>query len=175
MKRRVPVAVLVAAIVLFPGSIVSAAPSHPCTLGEAASNFQAPLEHLAESLGVCQYRLQLDGRTFTFCEDDVILGGVVDIWPYREGGISREAAIADLELDVFRVWLDGVEQPLMATDYKGAVHPIFGLVVYRHHAFITQLPPGDYESYFEKTYAGNLEFVATVNLNILPRTDAACN
>ena len=175
MKRLVAVSALVAVFVFAAGFAASAdSSSTPCTVGDAAANFEAPLQHLFESLGICQYRLFFDGETFTFCEDDVILGGVNDFFEYKAAGLSREAAIALLELDGDRVWLDDVEQPLLRTAYKDGLHPFFGHGVYQHRAFITQLTPGDHVSYYERTISGDLVFTATVNLHILPRTDDDC-
>jgi hypothetical protein len=90
-------------------------------------------------------------------------------------GWTREQAIADLERSGIRVWIDGVEQSLMHTDYKDAQHPTAGHVVYRQDGFIPQLPVGDHVSYYEETYDWNLLFTATVRLHILPRTDPSCS
>ncbi|RPJ82878.1 MAG: hypothetical protein EHM13_08330 [Acidobacteria bacterium] len=118
-----------------------------CTTGDARSNFEAPLEHIIGDFS-CQYRIFLDGRAFTYCEDDVILGGVVPLAEYKALGWSRERGIADLERSGDRVWVDGVEQSLMRMAYKDGQHPVFG------RAFITQLPVGDHVSYWEGTLDG---------------------
>ncbi len=145
-----------------------------CTTGDALSNFEAPLQHIIGDFS-CQYRLFLDGRTFTYCEDDVILGGINPLAEYKALGWSREEGIADLERTADRVWVDGVEQPLMRTAYKDGQHPVFGHSVYQHRAFITQLAVGDHVSYWEETLDGSVDATATVYLRILPRTDAFCS
>jgi hypothetical protein len=137
----------------------------------AQSNFQAPLNHLLDS--ACHYRVWFDGAS-TFCEDDLILGGVNYLTNYKAEGWSRNEAIADIELAGDRVWIDGIEQPLMRTAYKDGQHPTQGHVVYQHRAFITQLAVGDHVSYWEGTFDGLPDGSATVQLHILPRTDAAC-
>ena len=66
---------------------------------------------------------------------------------------SRDAAIARLERDVFRVWLaevtgsvigELVEQPLMRTALKSGQNDQFGTYVWLHWGYIAQLPPGEY-------------------------------
>jgi hypothetical protein len=175
MKRTAVWAALVTMLVLGAGSVASAeTSSRPCTIGDAQANFEAPLQHILGSLGVCQYRLFFDGDSFTFCEGDFILGGALDFVDYPAQGMTREEAIALLERFGERVWLDGVEQPLMHTAFKDGMHPRFGHLVYQHHAFIAQLPPGSYVSYFEATTDGVVELTATVTLHVLPSSDAAC-
>lgn len=61
-----------------------------------------------------------------------------------------------------------MEQPLTRTAYKGLTHPVFGQLVYQHRAFVTQLPAGEYVSYWESTYPGLPTESATVKLVILP-------
>lgn len=168
----------------------SASPDRECTRGDAQALAEAlPVaaamrarghDHpgILEAFGACQYRVFRDGRTFTFNESDHFVGGIVWLWNYMASAITRNEAIADLELREDRVWLaakrpDGtlgerVEQPLERTAYKGLKHPVFGLVVYQHRYFITQLPAGEYVSYWESTYPGLPTERATVNLVILP-------
>jgi hypothetical protein len=142
-----------------------------CTMGDARALLGAFEEFAGTPLGPppCQYRLFWDGDTMTFCEDDVILGGVVAFWAYKASGISRADAIADLDLITDRVWLDGVAQVLTVTAYKDANHPLFGRLVYNHRAFITQLPPGDHVSVYVQSYPGEPDFVSTIYLHVLPR------
>lgn len=151
----------------------------PCTLGEAKANFEAPFEHFVQdALAVrfrCQYRVFFDGRTFTYCEGDVILGGTNNFVDYEALGWSREEGIAELERTGIRVWIDGIEQQLMQTAYKDGQHPVFGRVVYQQHGLITQLPVGDHVSYYEETFDGTRVESATVQLRILPLTDPACS
>jgi hypothetical protein len=152
-----------------------------CTMGDAEAVFQAlPVaagvmrprgqDHpgLLEASFNCQYRLWFDGESFTFCEDDVIVGGIVYFWEYKALGIARDAAIADIELFTDRVWLNGVEQLLRRTAYKDANLAGLGTSVYQHRAFITQLPAGDYVSVLEETHPGLPDFTATVEIHILP-------
>jgi len=124
---------------------------------------------LLEALPRCQYRLFWDGRTVTFCEDDVILGGIVWLWDYKAAGISRADAIADIELTTDRVWLDGEEQVLQQTAFKDVNSAVSGLNVYQHRAFITQFPPGDHVSVWVSTYPGLPDETATVTIRVLPR------
>jgi hypothetical protein len=176
MKRFTVVATVVAMLALVAGSSASAnTSSRPCTLGDAQANFQAPLEHLIQSLGICQYRVFFDGSTFTFCEGDFILGGVNNFVDYKASGLTREEGIDELERYGQRVWLDGVEKSLIHTAVKDGIHPRFGHVVYQHYAVITQLAPGHHVSYFEGSTDGVVDFSATVDLDVLPRTDASCS
>ena len=95
-------------------AVADSAQRKACTTGEALSNLQAPLQHIIGDFS-CQYRLFLDGRTFTYCEDDLILGGINPLAEYKALGWSREEATADLERTADRVWIDGVEQSLVRT------------------------------------------------------------
>ena len=140
----------------------------PCTLGDATQSFESPLEHLIGSS--CQYRLFWDGQTRTFCQNDFINGGIVWIVNYQVQGISRQDAIALIELTEDRVWIDGVEWPLRKTAYKDGLTSAGEHVVYQHRAFITQLPVGDHTSYWED----NVGDTATVTVRVLPDTAAAC-
>jgi hypothetical protein len=167
---------------LVAGLVASASPAggSRCTLGEARSNFEAPFEQfLADDPADwfrCQYRFFFDGDTFTYCEDDVILGGINLFSNYRDLGWSRAEAIADLERIGTRAWVDGIEQQLMRTAYKDGENLFSGaMVVYQHRAFITQLPVGDHVSYYEESFDGIVVFTSTIQLHILPRTDAACS
>ena len=127
------------------------------------------------SASIGSYR---DGEEFTFNEDDVFVGGILWFYDFKAAGVTRPAAIADIEMNVDRVWLAEVlpggelgplvEQPLMRTAYKDIQHLFFGQVVYQHRAFITQLPPGDYVSIWVNNYPGLPDATATVQLHILP-------
>jgi hypothetical protein len=123
----------------------------------------------------CQYRLFIDGLTVTFCEGDYVLGGAVNLVEYVNAGLTRAQGIEELDRLGQRVWLDGVEQPLAATAVKDIIHPRFGHIVYQHFAFIAQLTPGHHVSYFEGSTDGVVDLTATVYLDVLPRTDAACS
>jgi len=89
---------------LIAGSAATAGstPKAPCTYGEAQHTFQAPYNSIDPNVpgsgNECQYRLFIDGETFTFCEGDFILGGVIYFWEYQALGMSRKEAIADIEL-----------------------------------------------------------------------------
>lgn len=157
----------------------------PCTMGDASALFQvSPLpsqimrprgqDHpgLLEAYSRCQYRFFRDGETFTFCEDDFIVGSKVPNFDYKASGLSRAEAIAELELDVDRVWLDGVERVLQRTSYRDLYSVNFGLIVYQVRGFVTQLPPGDHVSAWLGTYPGFPDDTAIVTLHILPR--ASC-
>ncbi len=101
-------------VILGASSVASADPAGGprCTLGEAMANFEAPFQHFVQDdLAVrfrCQYRLFLDGRTFTYCEDDVILGGSNQFVDYKALGWARLEGIAFLERIGVRVWIDGI-------------------------------------------------------------------
>ena len=175
MSRFFTIAALVAMLALSAGSVASAdTSSRPCTIGDANANFEAPLPHLGGVYGPCQYRVFFDGATFTFCEDDVILGGVVNLIEYKNAGWTRDEGIDYLKSLGQRVWLNGIEQSLASTAMKDAVHPVFGQVVFQHFAFVTRLSPGHHVSYFEGTTNGVVDLTATIDLEVLPRTDAPC-
>ena len=175
MIRFFTVAALVVMLALGAGSVASAdTSSTPCTIGDAQANFEAPLPHLGGISSPCQYRLFIDGLAVTFCEGDYILGGAANIVDYVNAGLTREQGIEELERLGQRVWLDGVEQSLAGTAVKDGIHPRFGHIVYQHFAFITQLTPGHHVSYFEGTTDGVVDITATVDLAVLPRTDASC-
>jgi hypothetical protein len=116
--------------------------------------------------------------TFTFTDEDVFLGGIVQLYDYENAGLSREEAIADLESIQDRVWLAEVlsggvtgawvEQPLMRTAYKNIESAVLGLTVLQQRAFITSLPPGEYLSYWESSYQGVPDLTALVRLIIAP-------
>ena len=190
-RLRSLVALVALVVSSLPGAVsgvaASGANSEPaaqhaaCTVGDA----NAVLEALAVTAGVmfprgqdhaglleasvrCQYRLWHDGETFTACEDDFIVGGIVYFWPYKADGVSRAFAIADTELFADRAWLNGQEQVLNRTAYKNVETPL-GTAVWQHRAFVTQLPPGDYASVWVSSYPGFPDDTATVNVHILPR------
>ncbi len=184
MRKLVLAVAVLSVTVLAVGSVAAADPpgGPRCTMGEAKSNFQALLPHfVSDDPSVqlkCQYRLFFDGGSFTYCEDDVILGGSNVFATYQELeelGWTRKEGIAFLERIGDRVWIDGVERQLMHTAYKNGQHPILGLMVVQQRAFITKFPVGDHVSYWESSFDGVVDFTATVQLHILPRTDALCS
>jgi len=83
--------------------------------------------------------------------------GIVWFSDYKELGLTREQAIAEIELSEDRVWLAEVlpgggmgalvEQPLMRTSFKDTIHDVLGHIVYQHRAFIAQLSAGEYLSF----------------------------
>ena len=156
-----------------------------CTLGDATALSQvSPLpsqvmrsrgqDHpgLLEAYSRCQYRIFRDGETFTFCEDDYIVGSKVANFDYKASGVARADAIAVLELELDRVWVDGVERVLDRTSYRDLNTVSFGVIVYQVRSFVTRLSPGDHESTWVGTYPGVPVETATVHLHILPR--ASC-
>jgi hypothetical protein len=167
---------------LVAGSVATAGstPTSPCTYGEAQHSFQAPYTSINPDIpypfgNECQYRLFRDGETVTFCEDDFILGGVIWFADYPVLDMSRQEAIADIELNEDHVWIDGVEMPLMDTGIKDGQHPFFGKVVYKQRAFIAQLSVGEHTSYYENFHPDYGLFTSTVHLVVLPGTDPACS
>lgn len=178
----------------------TAAAVHPdryCTYADAELVFHHMLlayklwldgnhSRLTDAFTRCQYRLFFNGQTFTFRQGDVFLGGINLFWDYetmKTLGITRAAAIADLEATKTRAWLarvqpDGhlghlVEQPLKRTPYTNGMHPDLGPVVQQHRAFITSLPAGEYVSVFEMTWEASFGYPAgeerdTVRLVITP-------
>lgn len=145
------------------------------TLPVPYSMFRNGQDHpgLLEAYFDCQYRVFVDGATFTFCEGQPFTGGVVEIWDYKAEGFSRQYAISDLELVGERVWIDGVEQTLQRTAYKDANHAVFGIIVYQSVYFTIQLPAGDHVSTWVETYPGYPDSTATITLHILPRASCA--
>ena len=162
-----------------------------CTIGDAQAMFQVlPIPayvmlsrgierpKLVDTLSQCQYRVFLDGFTFTFSEEDVFLGGVSYLYDYKQLGVTRQEAISELETYQDRVWLaevlpggaigPWVEQPLMRTAYKNIQTTDFGLIVYHQRGFITQLPPGEYLSFWVGSIPGFPDSTATVRLVITP-------
>jgi hypothetical protein len=181
-------ALLVALVAsLLPGvspivAVSAATQPERCTIGDASALFQvSPLPNqvmrprgqdhpgLLDAYSRCQYRVFRDGETFTFCEGDFFMGGTVAFFDYKAAGISRAAAIAELELATDRVWLDGVEQILQRTAYKDLMSVNLGLIVYQVRGFIIQLPPGDHISTWVGTFPGFPDDTATVTIHILPR------
>jgi hypothetical protein len=176
------VGVILAGLLWTPASSATAAKTE-CSYGDAAALFEQFIMLRFNQPGVglspaCQYRLFFDGQEFTFHEDDWFLGGVTYLYGYKLDGVTRPEAIADLEKHEARLWLSeigpggaigpAVEQTLMETGYKDAMHPVFGQVVYRQDAIILQLPPGDYLSTFEDSYDGGEVSHSEVILHILP-------
>ena len=143
------------------------------------SRFRVPLDFEGEEILIppCQYRMWLDGYHFTFSEDDWFFGGDAGSIDYKAAGITRSAAIAELELLGNRLWLAKidsggqpigplVEQTLRKTTYKS--NSSQEAVVYRQVGIILQLPPGDYLSVYETTFDGVVDFRAEVILHIVP-------
>lgn len=175
MKLVIAVAVFsIAALTAGTAAIADPAGGPRCTVGEAHANLEAPLQEIIGE-PACQYRVFFDGTARTFCEDDVILGGINALLDYKASGLSRGEAIAMLERFGDRVWIDGVEQQLVETAYKDGWHPVFGHVVYQHRGFIARLPAGDHVSYWEGTTDGVVDGSATVLLHVLPRVDPRCS
>jgi hypothetical protein len=173
MKATCVVATAAACVLMvFAGPAAAAKPT-ACTNGNAQGMFQAPLEHIVGN--PCQYRLFWDGQTVTFCEDDVILGGIVWFDPYKSEGISRQQSIAGIEAIHDRLWIDGVEQPLMDTAYKDGQSSMYGDVVYQQRGFIGELPVGTHTSYWESVDPVYGLSTATVTVIVLPQSDSACS
>jgi hypothetical protein len=180
-RWRSLVGVVLAGLLWTPASSATAETTE-CSRGDAAALFEQPIMLIFNQPGeglspACQYRLFFDGREFTFSEGDWFLGGVNYLYAYKQVGVTRTDAIADLEKYESRLWLSeispggvigpAVEQTLMETGYRDAMHPVFGQVVYRQDGVILQLPPGDYLSTFEETYDGEFVVHAEVILHIL--------
>jgi hypothetical protein len=188
IMRFFAVAILSGGAVLAP-TTAGAQAAASCTDGDLQTLFQAFPIHAAvvtnknghprmvESVSRCSYRVFFDGETVTLSASGKFLGGIVWLDDYPAQGISRSAAIADLASISDRVWLapvlpDGstgvmVEKTLMTTAYKDVNHPSFGKCVYQHRAFITQLTPGEYVSYWESVSPAET-LTATVHLVITP-------
>jgi hypothetical protein len=125
----------------------------------------------------CQFRLYEDGETFTFSDQDYILGGIAVFYTYdelEEFGLSRAEAIADLEsitdeVEIATVVGGNVEtfEPVsvIVTPYRDALSSP-GLVVYNQRAFIVKLPAGEYLVRYTQQYPGEPDFIATVRLVI---------
>ena len=159
-----------------------------CGWGEAQATFQAlpvgyvdvtdfgtreRLAGLGGGFEHCQFRLFTDGQTYTFKAGDVVVGGVVQLFDYPNWGFSLAEAIADTEAVDDRAWFGPaggplVQQPLQRTAYKQFHRPDWGLTLYQHRAFITQVAPGEYTSYWEETYYGAPVGSATVHIVVLP-------
>jgi hypothetical protein len=124
---------------------------------------------LLEAYLDCQYRVFFDGATYTYCEGQTILGGIVELDFYKAEGISRKEAIGFIELAGDRVWIDGVEQTLHESAYKDYNRPGVGITVFQNRSFTIALPAGDHVSTYVGTYPGYPDFTATITLHILPR------
>ena len=128
----------------------------------------------------CQYRMWDRGEHFTFQEDEWFLAAGAYAYDYQAAGVTRAEAIAELDKYGDRLWLTKllpgtnkatrapVEQPLTMTAYMDAAHPEDGLLVIRQTGVILHLPPGEYLSYNEVSYEGNVVWRAKVILHILP-------
>jgi hypothetical protein len=189
------VAAGLAAAAFVPTAGLSASPSPlPCSQPIAYAMFAAflPLIDLrnqglapppvTDVLKRCQYRFFPvpgigDHRTFT--EDDWVLGGIVYSTSYVADGVTRAAAVADLELGTDRVSLakvqpnghlgPAVEQPLMRTGYTDWNHSTYGLTVWQHRGFIRRFTPGDYVNTWVSSYPGFPDDTTTMYLHIVPR------
>jgi len=124
---------------------------------------------LPEAYHDCQYRVFADGATYTFCEGQPILGGIVELDYYKSEGISRQEGISNIAVAGDRVWIDGVEQTLHLSAYKDYNRPVVGITVYLNKSFTIQLPAGDHVSTWAETYPGYPDSTATVTLHVLPR------
>lgn len=188
MKKKLLITILILLILLV-GAIPAFADDleHNCKLGETESVLQAlPVGYfvvnqdnmnvrmagLGGGIENCQYRLFLDGQTFTFQSSDYILGGTVILMPYKDLGLSREEGIAEINKNEIITKLgpvDGelVEMDLTYTSYKDII--LHGdQIVYQGSGFITQLEPGEYKNYTEFYYQGELVFTSTVYIIIEP-------
>ena len=149
----------------------------------ATQSLRSDRPHLGQLLDRCQFRGYEDGETFTFREDDYILGGIVWFYGYEEfdefGFESRAEAIEDLRLVTQRVEMatvtDGIAGPfepvpLIETKYRDAQLAVndWGHIVFNHRAFITQLPAGEYLVRWTESYPGQPDFVSTVRLLVTP-------
>jgi hypothetical protein len=128
---------------------------------------------LGGGVGHCQFRVFFDGATFTYCERDLILGGLVWLDPYKAQGISRDEAIASISAiqDIIEFGPVGgslVDQDLEYTSFKDVNHPVLGLTVYQQRAFTAQLDPGEYESVWTATFDDGTQTSATVRIVVLP-------
>lgn len=128
---------------------------------------------LLEAYHDCQYRVFNDGATYTYCEGQTILGGVVELDFYKSEGISRKEAIGYIEAASDRVWIDGVEQTLYRSAYKDYNRPVVGVTVYQNRSFTIALAAGDHVSTYVSTYPGYPDFTATITLHILPQASCA--
>jgi hypothetical protein len=163
-----------------------------CTKGDAQLNLNAgptligalffPQRGLAgnayDAVTTCRYNLFTD-QPVTFTADDWFVGQITWLVAYKQDGISRAEAIADIKLGTDRVWLapvlpDGsfgplVEQTLHYSAFKDTFRPFAeGNLVYQIRAFATQLPPGDYVSIWLTQYPGEPDFTNTVYITITP-------
>lgn len=167
-----------------------------CTLGDAQSLLRAlavpnvmidrGLEHprfirrlggFEDSPGQCQYRLFIDGETFTFSERDYFLGATAAFVPYEELGLTRQEVEDELDQVQIRVWLaklppEGngvfVAQPTTRTAWKQIRFPDGTKIMYAQEGFIGHLSAGEYLSYYEEAAPGEPPFSATVHLVITP-------
>lgn len=144
-----------------------------CSKGDAQSAFEAPFQHLVGN--PCQYRLFWDGETRTFCQGDFILGGVNYFDPYKTDGLSRKDVIASIEQTQDFVWIDGVQQSLTYTTFKGGTDLNGDIAVYQQRGFIAQLPVGVHTSLWKEVDPVYGVSTATVTLNVLPGSDPACS
>lgn len=175
--------VLVASLVPASGTAARADQTR-CSYGDARALFQAFVPFFAhqprETLyPECQYRAFFDGDHVTFFEGDWFVAGSVFFFDYRNVGVSREAAIADLERFTSRLWLSEIgpggapgaalEQSLSRTAYKDLDTVAFGLIVYRHDGVLLHLTRGDYLSRWELSYEGEVIQQAYMTVHVLPR------
>ena len=161
-----------------------------CGWGEVQATFQAlpvgyvqvtqfgtqeSLAGLGGGTNNCQFRLYTDGATYTFNEGDLVVGGTIWQFDYPNAGFTRAEAIEELEAIDDRVWFGPtgetpVEQVLERTAYKHYHRPDWGLTLYQQRAFVAQLAPGEYDSYWESTYYGVPELSALVHIIVLPKS-----
>jgi hypothetical protein len=162
-----------------------------CTKGDAQLNLSAGPSivgavwipgrgvkgNAVDAVSTCRYNLFAD-EPVTFTAEDWFVGQITWLVPYKQDGISRAEAIADIKLGTDRVWLaveypDGsigplVEQTLHYSQFKDTFRPDGGHMVYQIRAFATQLPPGNYVSIWLTQYPGEPDFTNTVHLTITP-------
>jgi hypothetical protein len=162
----------------------------PCSYGDAqALLLEVPVaatqsersdhSHLGGLWEDCQFRGYADGETFSFGEDDYILGGIAWWWSYdemEEFGWSRAEAIEDLQLVTQRVEMAIVTNgiagpfeavPVIVTRYRDA--QLFGShIVFNHRAIIVKLPAGEYLVRWTESYPGFPDSEATIRLVVTP-------
>ncbi len=128
---------------------------------------------LGGAIAACQYRVFFDGATFTFREGEPFVGGIIWLNEYKDLGISRQEAIADINTIVDTVTLNKVgdppvEQDLMSSAFKNFEHPQLGQTVYQSRGFITELEVGTYESLWVASISGVPIASAEVTIEIIP-------
>ncbi|MCB1692012.1 MAG: hypothetical protein KDI19_04555 [Pseudomonadales bacterium] len=188
LAARLQQAVLLFILIMSGQAAVAKNGTH-CGQGEAQSTLQAlPVGYVHATdfasrdrhAGVgggtlhCQFRVFADGATYVFHQGDVVVGGIVYLFDYRNWGLTHAEAIADTEAFEDTVWFGPTGgamtvQPLERTAYKQMHRPDWGLTLYQQRAFIMRFTtPGEYTSHWESTYYGEPSGSATVHIVVLP-------